>query len=107
MLIKAQPIIDCVEAIIQQFKIKKSDFSILFPAPAKEVFNQKIAYGLSKKDHLILICGRYEGIDYRAEQYFQKHYSDQFRKLSLGQFIVLGGEVPSMVMLEAIVRLIP
>lgn len=107
MLIKAQPIIDCVEAIIQQFKIKKSDFSILFPAPAQEVFNQKIAYGLSKKDHLILICGRYEGIDYRAEQYFQKHYSDQFRKLSLGQFIVLGGEVPSMVMLEAIVRLIP
>jgi tRNA (guanine-1)-methyltransferase len=89
MLIKAQPIIDCVEAIIQEFKFKKSDFSILFPAPAQEVFNQKIAYGLSKKDHLILICGRYEGIDYRAEQYFQKHYSVQFRKLSLGQFIVL------------------
>lgn len=107
MLIKAQPIIDCVEAIIKQYNTKKSDFSILFPSPAKVVFNQKIAYGLSKKDHLIFICGRYEGIDYRVEQYFQEHYPEQFRKISLGQFIVLGGEMPSMVMIEAVVRLIP
>lgn len=107
MLIKAQPIIDCVEAIIKEYQLKKSDFSILFPAPALEVFSQKIAYGLSKKDHLIFICGRYEGIDYRAEQYFLKKYPEQFRKLSLGQFIVLGGEVPSMLMIEAIARLIP
>lgn len=107
MLIKAQPIIDCVEAIIKEYQLKKTDFSILFPAPAPEVFSQKIAYGLSKKEHLIFICGRYEGIDYRAEQYFLKKYPEQFRKLSLGQFIVLGGEVPSMLMIEAIVRLIP
>lgn len=89
MLIKAQPIIDCVEAIIKTHNMKKSDFSILFPAPAQEVFNQKIAYGLSKKEDLIFICGRYEGIDHRAELYFQKHYPEQFRKLSLGQFVVL------------------
>lgn len=89
MLIKAQPIVDAVEAIIKNYKLKKSDFSILFPAPAQEVFNQKIAYGLSKKEHLIFICGRYEGIDYRCEAYLAQKYSEAFRKLSLGQFIVL------------------
>lgn len=107
MLIKAEPIVSCVEAIIKRHKLKKSDFSILFPSPAKEVFTQKIAHGLSKKEHLIFVCGRYEGIDYRAEAYLQKTYPEAFRKLSLGQFIVLGGEVPSMLMIEAIVRLIP
>ncbi len=107
MLIKAKPIVSCVETIIKCHKLKKSDFSILFPSPAKEVFTQKIAHGLSKKEHLIFICGRYEGIDYRAEVYLQKKYPEAFRKLSLGQFIVLGGEVPSMLMIEAIVRLIP
>lgn len=107
MLIKAEPIVSCVEAIIKRRKLKKSDFSILFPSPAKEVFTQKIAHGLSKKEHLIFVCGRYEGIDYRAEAYLQQTYPEAFRKLSLGQFIVLGGEVPSMLMIEAIVRLIP
>lgn len=107
MLIKAQPVVDAVEAIIKNYNLKKSDFSILFPAPAQEVFNQKIAYGLSKKEHLIFICGRYEGIDHRCELYLTKHYPEAFRKISLGQFIVLWGEVPSMVMIEAITRLIP
>ena len=107
MLIKAQPVIDGVNAIIQQYDLKKSDFAILFPSPAQEIFTQKIAYGLSKKEHIIFICGRYEGIDTRAEYYFQKQYPEQFRKISLGQFIVLGGEVPSMIMIEAIGRLVP
>jgi tRNA (guanine37-N1)-methyltransferase len=62
---------------------------------------------LAKYDHLIFVCGRYEGIDYRREQYFQDKYPGKFFKLSLGQFITLGGEVPTMVMLEAITRLIP
>lgn len=107
MLIKAQPVVDAVEHIIKKYKLKKSDFSILFPTPAEEVFNQKIAYGLSKKEHLIFICGRYEGIDYRCEAYLAQKYPETFRKLSLGQFIVLGGESPSMIMIEAITRIIP
>lgn len=89
MLIKAQPVVDAVETIIKNNKLKKSDFSILFPSPAQEVFNQKIAYGLSKKEHLIFVCGRYEGIDYRCEAYLAQKYPEAFRKLSLGQFIVL------------------
>ena len=107
MLIKAQPIVDCIEDIITKNNLEKSDFSIIFPSPSKEVFNQKIAYWLSKKEHLIFVCWRYEGIDYRCEAYLQKKYHENFRKISIGEFIVLWWETPSMVMIEAITRLIP
>ena len=106
MLLMAEPIIDAVEYCIQNNK-SSLDFSILFPTPAKEAFTQKVAHGLSKKDHLIFICWRYEGIDYRVEEYLQEKYPQAFRKFSLGSFVVLGGEVPSMLMIEAITRLIP
>ena len=107
MLLKAQPLIDTINHIVEQNQLQKSDFSILFPSPSQQVFNQKIAYGQSKKDALIFVCGRYEGIDARFEKYCMEHYPDQFKKLSLGQFILLGGELPSCVMIEAITRLIP
>ena len=107
MLLKAQPLIDTINHIVEQNQLQKSDFSILFPSPAQQVFNQKVAYGQSKKDALIFVCGRYEGIDARFEKYCMEHYPDQFKKLSLGQFILLGGELPSCVMIEAITRLIP
>ena len=95
MLLKAQPIIDTVEEIIKN-EAENSDFSILFPAPSETLFSQKIAYWQSKKDHLIFICGRYEGIDHRCELYFQKKYPSAFKKLSLWQFIVLGWEDSSL-----------
>ena len=107
MLIKAKPIVDCVESIIDEYDLKNTDFSILFPSPSEELFNQKVAYWLSKKEHIIFICWRYEGIDYRCEAYLWKKYPDAFRKISLWEFIVLWWEVPSMVMIESVVRLIP
>lgn len=107
MLIKAQPIIDAVESIIKDNNLKDSDFKILFPSPAKEIFTQKNAYTYSKQEHLIFVCWRYEWIDYRRELYMQKHYPDQFEKISLGQFILLWWEVASMTMIESISRLIP
>ncbi len=107
MLIKAEPIIDAVESIITKHNLKNSDFKIIFPSPAKEVFNQKNAYTFSKQEHLIFVCWRYEWIDYRRELYMQKHYPEQFEKLSLWQFILLGWEIASMTMIESITRLIP
>ena len=107
MLLKAQPLIDTINHIVEQNQLQKPDFSILFPSPSQQVFNQKVAYGQSKKDALVFVCGRYEGIDARFEKYCMEHYPDQFKKLSLGQFILLGGELPSCVMIEAITRLIP
>jgi tRNA (guanine37-N1)-methyltransferase len=58
-------------------------------------------------NNLIFVCGRYEGIDQRFEQYFIDRYPEQFLKISLGKYIVYGGETPSMIVMEAITRLLP
>ncbi len=107
MLIKAEPIIDAVETIISENNLKDSDFKIIFPSPAEEIFTQKNAYTFSKQQHLIFVCWRYEWIDYRRELYMQKHYPTQFKKISLWEFILLWWEVATMTMIESISRLIP
>ena len=107
MLIKAEPIIDAVESIVKEYKLKKSDFKIIFPSPTKEIFTQKHSYTFSKQEHLIFVCWRYEWIDYRRELYMKKYYPEQFEKISLWQFILLWWEVATMTMIESITRLIP
>lgn len=117
MLIKAQPVIDAVEHVISSFSSWKSakntqsnstqQWKIVFPSPSVETFTQKTAYGLSKLDHIIFVCGRYEGIDYRFEEYMMAKYPSAFSKVSLGQFILLGGEIATMTMIEAVTRLVP
>ena len=107
MLIKAEPIIDAVESIIKENKLKESDFKIIFPSPAKETFTQKYSYTFSKQENLIFVCWRYEWIDYRRELYMQKYYPKQFEKVSLWQFILLWWEVATMTMIESIARLVP
>jgi tRNA (guanine37-N1)-methyltransferase len=107
MLIKAQPLIDAVEKIIKTFKTQNPKFKIIMPSPSEKIFTQKYAHTYSKVQNLIFICGRYEGIDYRFYQYIKKKYKSKFEILSLGQFITLWWEVPTMIMVEAITRLIP
>ncbi|PID34869.1 MAG: tRNA (guanosine(37)-N1)-methyltransferase TrmD [candidate division SR1 bacterium] len=107
MLLKAEPIIHAIQDTINKNNRKKEDIHILFPSPSKTVFNQQSAHSLADKKNLIFICGRYEGIDYRMEERLNKNYPKQRKKISLGQFITLGGETPTMVMIEAITRLLP
>jgi tRNA (guanine37-N1)-methyltransferase len=121
MLIKAQPIIDAVEEIINNITETSQhhrnapyvdypegfDMKIIFPSPSVATFTQKHAYAFSKIQHLIFICGRYEGIDHRFEEYMETKYPTAFQKISLGQFVLLGGEVATMTMIEAITRLVP
>lgn len=80
---------------------------ILFLSPSDTIFTQKTAYEYSTVDHIIFVSWRYEGIDYRFEQYMQQKYPHQFQKISLWQFVTLWWELPSMTITEAIVRLIP
>ena len=107
MLIKAEPVIDAVESIIEKNELKDSDFKIIFPSPSKEVFNQKYSYIYSKQEHLIFVCWRYEWIDYRRELFMKNKYPKQFEKVSLWQFVLLGGEVATVTMIESIMRLVP
>jgi tRNA (guanine37-N1)-methyltransferase len=78
---------------------------VIFPSPAGEPFTQAIARDLSTEQHLVFGCGRYEGIDQRVVDYSRMRA--RVRELSLGDYVLNGGEVAAMAMIEAIGRLIP
>jgi len=79
--------------------------TIIFPSPAGEVFTQQTARQLATRDHLVFGCGRYEGIDERVFEYAAD--LGEVRLISLGDYVLNGGEVATMAMIEAIGRLIP
>lgn len=80
-------------------KIQRSKIILLTPRGQK--FNQKTAYQFSKLDQLIMICGRYEGVDERVAKYIADV------ELSIGDYVLMGGEVPAMVVIETVARLVP
>jgi len=107
LLMKAEPIIKIVEKIIKKHRLSDKKFKIIFVNPSKKIFNQKIAKSYAESlDHIILICARYEWIDYRINQYFSQNYKNNFVILSIWKYITLGWEVPAMIIIEAISRLI-
>lgn len=93
MVLMCQPIFDAAESL------KKENSKIILLTPQGKTYNQKMAYELSKEEHLILICGHYEGFDERI-----KSICDMF--ISVGDFILTGGEIPSMLITDSIVRLL-
>lgn len=91
-----------VEPIYKALKdLKQKNSHIVLLTPQGKPFKQKIAQKLSKKDHLILICGHYEGIDERI----RKHLINE--EISIGDYVLTGGELPAMVITDSIIRLIP
>lgn len=100
MLMKPLPIIKAVEKTIGKIRTKKIKI-ILFSAKGEQ-FNQRIAYSLSKKyTDIIMICGRYEGIDERVKKVLKA------QEISIGPYVLTDGEVPAMVLVSSIARLLP
>lgn len=95
--------------VLDDLMIADTDLIIL--TPAGEVFDQRLAEELSKSSHLIFACGRYEGIDARVGQYYsQEEFATQgirVHEVSIGNYVLGGGEVAALVMIEAITRLLP
>ncbi|MEK7565313.1 MAG: tRNA (guanosine(37)-N1)-methyltransferase TrmD [Patescibacteria group bacterium] len=97
MVLMADPIIKAVDGIVKSKKTK----IVLFSAKGKQ-FNQKIAYDWSKKfDQIILVCGRYEGIDERVVKVLRAE------EISVGPYVLTDGEVPAMTVVSAVSRLVP
>ena len=96
MLIQAEPIYQAR----QHIKEKSPDTQFIFTDPKGTVFSQKIANELANKTSLTFICGRYEGIDERA-------YEKDDLRLSLGDFVMSGGEIAALAMIDAMSRLLP
>ena len=97
MVLQAQPIYDCIQAIKQ----KEPDTYVIFPSPRGQTLNQAKLQELANKPSLTLICGRYEGLDQRAIDLCVDE------EISLGNFILCGGELPSLCIVEGITRLLP
>ncbi len=79
--------------------------TVIFTTPAGKLFDQKIAQELSSRQHLVFACGRYEGIDQRVVEYASS--KAQVMELSIGDYVLNGGEVAAVAMIEAICRLVP
>lgn len=95
--------------VLDPLMIPDTDLIIL--TPAGQVFDQPMAHELAQSSHLIFACGRYEGIDARVGQYYaQESFASQgirVREVSIGDYVLGGGEVAALVIIEAITRLLP
>jgi len=99
MVMKIEPIYRALKSV--RGSASNSKTKVVLFTPRGKKFNQPMAYRLSKLNHLILICGRYEGVDERVA----KHLVDE--QISIGEYDLMGGELPAMVIIETISRLIP
>ena len=105
MVMKPEPWGEALDAILDAEPTASGAPLVIFPSPAGEVFTQKMARELSTREHLVFGCGRYEGIDQRV--FDDTAEKAEVRLVSLGDYVLNGGEVAVMAMIEAIGRLIP
>lgn len=98
MVLKPEPFFECLDEIVAAPSARPY---IVYPTPVGQPFTQKIARRLAEQPHLIFLCGHYEGIDERVVE----HWVDE--ELSLGDYVLSSGELATMVMADAIIRLLP
>ncbi len=97
MVIQIEPVDRCISAL----KAQRDYDEVIFTAPDGEQFNQKMANSLSLLNNIIILCGHYKGIDYRIREHLIT------KEISVGDYVLTGGEMPAAMIADAIVRLIP
>ncbi|MDE7159645.1 MAG: tRNA (guanosine(37)-N1)-methyltransferase TrmD [Muribaculaceae bacterium] len=97
MVMQIQP----VDACISRLRSERGYDEVIFMTPDGETFSQPIANQLSLLENIIILCGHYKGIDYRIREHFVT------REISIGDYVLTGGELPAAVVADAVVRLIP
>jgi len=97
MVMKAEPVASALKAIVPT----GDETLVILLSPQGETFKQKIAEELSQYSRIVLICGHYEGIDERIRE----HFTD--REISIGDYVLSGGELPAMIIVDAVSRLVP
>jgi tRNA (guanine37-N1)-methyltransferase len=98
MVLKVKPLVDAVDAIRRD---RGQPTVVVMTSPQGRLFSQAEAMRLSRLDHVVVLCGRYEGVDERVRLRLDAE------ELSIGDFVLTGGELPAMVILDAVARLIP
>lgn len=97
MVIQIEPVDRCIEAL----KAERHYDEVIFTAPDGEILSQPLANQLSLLENIIILCGHYKGIDYRIREHLIT------REISIGDYVLTGGELPAAVIADAVVRLIP
>ena len=97
MVMAVEPLANCIE----ELKAQRTYDEIIYMSPDGELFDQGMANELSLKENIILLCGHYKGIDERIREHLIT------REISVGNFVVSGGEIPAALVADAIVRLLP
>lgn len=110
MVLKIEPIYRAIQSLKSEIRNSKRETNsksqnpkskIVLFTPRGKQFNQRIAWQFSKLNQIIMICGRYEGIDERVLKYI----ADE--KISIGNYVLMGGELPALILIESVARLIP
>ena len=101
MVLKPEPIFEAVEAIKADDKDEAGEVPVILLTPQGRLFSQSVAKELSAYRHLVLICGHYEGVDERVREHLATD------EISIGDYVLTGGEIPAMVVVDAVVRLLP
>lgn len=94
MVIMCDPVFKAIESV------KKENSKVILMSPTGTVYNQSVAYDLSKEKHLIILCGHYEGFDERIKTLIDM-------EISIGDYVLTGGELPASVVADSVIRLVP
>ena len=97
MVIQIEPVDRCIAAL----KAQRHYDEVIFTAPDGEILTQPMANSLSMLDNIIILCGHYKGVDYRIREHLIT------REISIGDYVLTGGELPAVIITDAIVRLLP
>lgn len=101
MVLKPEPVFAAVEALIEESSSGKSKPRIILMCPQGAPYTQKMAEQLAQEEHLVFLCGHYEGYDERIREHL---VTDE---ISIGDYVLTGGELPAMVVIDSVVRLLP
>lgn len=94
MVIMCEPVFKAIESV------RKENSKVILMSPSGDVYNQSMAYNLSKFEHLIILCGHYEGFDERIKTLVDM-------EISIGDYVLTGGELPASVVVDSVIRLVP
>ncbi len=100
MVMKPEPVMEALESVLELQPGERPAFPLILLTPQGRVFNQSVAMELAQQPHLALLCGRYEGVDERI----RRVVTDE---ISIGDYVLTGGELPALLIVDAVARLLP
>jgi len=102
MVLKPEPLFTAVEAVQAEIAAEAAaDAPVILLTPQGRLFNQQVALELAQRHHIILVCGHYEGVDERVREHLATD------EISIGDYVLTGGELPALVVMDAVIRLLP